>query len=178
MIFKHSRRTVPELNTTSTADISFILLVFFLVITSMDVDKGLSRRLPPLDDKTQTETADVSKSNVLALRLTANNALEANGERLKMDELRSRIKRFVNSEANPQRHVITLEVSRAAGYDAYFNIQNEVSAAYRELCDAYTRRNFGHSYDTCTPEERDKARAAYPQHLSESVAETEEGGGL
>lgn len=176
MIFKHSRRTVPELNTTSTADISFILLVFFLVITSMDVDKGLSRRLPPIETTTQTETADVSKSDVLALRLTASNTLEANGEQLKTDQLRSRVKRFVGSEANPQRHVITLEVSRAAGYDAYFNIQNEITAAYRELREQYARSKFGHTYDSCTPEERDKARAAYPQHLTESTVDAEEGG--
>lgn len=176
MIFKHSRRTVPELNTTSTADISFILLVFFLVITSMDVDKGLSRRLPPIDNKAQTEEAEVSKSNVLALRLTGNNVLEVDGKPLKTANLRARVERFVSQEANPDRHIITLEVSRNANYDTYFNIQNELTAAYRELRDRYTRKHFGRSYDACTPEERDKAKAFYPQHLTESTTTTEEGG--
>lgn len=176
MIFKHSRRTVPELNTTSTADISFILLVFFLVITSMDVDKGLSRRLSPIDDKEQTEAPDVSKSNVLALRLTANDTLVLNGKPLNTSRLRARVERFVGKEAGPQRHVITLEVSRDASYDAYFNIQNEITAAYRELRDGYARRRFGRPYEACTPEERDKTRTAYPQHLTESAVETQEGG--
>lgn len=176
MIFKHSRRTVPELNTTSTADISFILLVFFLVITSMDVDKGLSRRLSPIDDKEQAEAPDVSKSNVLALRLTANDTLTLNGKPFNTSELRARVERFVSKEASPQRHVITLEVSRAASYDAYFNIQNEITAAYRELRDGYARQHFGRSYEACSPEDREKARAAYPQRLAESAVETQEGG--
>lgn len=176
MKFKRTRRTVPELNTTSTADISFILLVFFLVITSMDVDKGLSRRLAPIDDKEQAEAPDVSKSNVLALRLTANDTLELNGKPFDTAALRARVERFVSKEADPQRHVITLQVSRAASYDAYFNIQNEITAAYRELRNGYARRRFGRAYEACTPEERDKARAFYPQHLTESVPETTEGG--
>lgn len=175
-MFKHSRRTVPELNTTSTADISFILLVFFLVITSMDVDKGLSRRLPSLDNQEQTEAADVSKSNVLALRLTATGVLEADEKPIKTDELRARIKRFVSSESTPEKHIITLEVSRSADYDAYFNIQNEITAAYRELREQYARRKFGLSYDACTPEQRDKIRTAIPQRLSESMTAGEEGG--
>lgn len=177
MLLRHRRRTVPELNTTSTADISFILLVFFLVITSMDVDKGLSRRLPPLDDKEQQETSDVSKSNVLALRLTAAEGLTADGKPLKTDALKDRVMRFVGRQADRQRHVITLDVDREADYNTYFNIQNEITAAYNELREQYARRTFGHGYGACTPEERDKARAYYPQHLTESIAAAEEGGG-
>lgn len=176
MTFRRSRRTVPELNTTSTADISFILLVFFLVITSMDVDKGLSRRLPPMDTTEQTEQADVSKRNVLELRLTGASTLEADGKPLQVAALRGRVKRFVGSEADPQRHIITLSVDRSAAYDAYFNIQNEITAAYRELRDRYAVRTFGRAYETCTPEQRAKARAFYPQHLAESMVDASEGG--
>ena len=175
-MFRHSRRTVPELNTTSTADISFILLVFFLVITSMDVDKGLSRRLPPIDNKAATEVTDVSKSNALALRLTADGKLEADGKPADINELRARVVSFVSGKANPARHIITLDVDRRADYEAYFNIQNEITAAYRELRDGYARRKFGRSYEECTPDERDRARAFYPQHLTENVSGEQEGG--
>lgn len=176
MISKHNRRTVPELNTTSTADISFILLVFFLVITSMDVDKGLSRRLPPIDNTEQTESADVAKKDVLELRLTAANTLEADGKPIKIEELRDRVKRFVEVEAGPQRHIITLDIDRNAGYELYFNIQNEITAAYRELRDRYAKSQYHRSYDECTPDERDKIRDHYPQHLTESMTETAKGG--
>lgn len=176
MIFKHSRRTVPELNTTSTADISFILLVFFLVISSMDVDKGLSRRLPPVDSRQQTEAADVSKSNVLELKLTAGSVLEADGKPLSIDLLRRRVERFVSAAQTPAQRIITLEVDRSAGYDAYFNIQNEITAAYRELRDRYARRKYSRPYEACTPDERDAVRDFYPQHLTESMVGNTEGG--
>lgn len=67
MILRHTKRSVPQINTTSTADISFILLVFFLVMTSMDVDKGLMRTLPPVDADDRQEAVDVAKSNVLSI---------------------------------------------------------------------------------------------------------------
>ena len=75
MILRHTKRTVPQLNTTSTADISFILLVFFLVMTSMDVDKGLSRTLPPIQDDSSTEVTEISRDNVLSITLTPSGSL-------------------------------------------------------------------------------------------------------
>jgi len=176
MFLRHSRRSVPELNTTSTADISFILLVFFLVITSMDVDKGLSRRLSPIDAKPTTEASEVSKSNVLSLQLTAKSRLIANGKPLDTALLRRCVIRFVGSQADRQRHVITLDVDRNATYDSYFAIQNEITAAYNTLREQYAKKTFGRPYKACTPEERDKARDYYPQHLVESTSEQQKGG--
>ena len=76
MILRREKRSVPQLNTTSTADISFILLVFFLIMTSMDTDKGLSRMLPAMTDKErQEETTDIERSNVLSIRLTETSQL-------------------------------------------------------------------------------------------------------
>ena len=74
MFFRRKNREIPELNTTSTADISFMLLVFFLVTSSMDTDKGLSRQLPPLDDEPKKEV-DISRSNVMQIRLDAHDSL-------------------------------------------------------------------------------------------------------
>ena len=70
MIFRRKRREVPGLNTTSTADISFMLLVFFLVTTSMDADKGMNRQLPPKPDEKQEEMMDVDRSKVMSLALS------------------------------------------------------------------------------------------------------------
>ena len=80
MLIKRRKHSVPSLNTTSTADISFMLLTFFLVTSSMDVDKGLVRQLPPLDKEEQTDEAkDVSKENTLAFSITAQNEVMLNG---------------------------------------------------------------------------------------------------
>lgn len=63
MLFQKKKRSVPQLNASSTADISFVLLILFLVTTSMDVDKGLHRQLPPLQPtKDQTKPQEVDKS--------------------------------------------------------------------------------------------------------------------
>ena len=70
-MFRRRKREVPGLNTTSTADISFMLLIFFLVTTNMDVDKGLIRQLPP-DRKNDNQESFVSKGTILDLSLIHN----------------------------------------------------------------------------------------------------------
>lgn len=167
---------MPELNTTSTADISFILLVFFLVMTSMDVDKGLTRTLPPLDDGSKTEAVEVAKDNALTVSLGADNRLTVDGKPMGVDRLRARVMAFVRGTADRNRHMILLDVDRKASYDAYFNVQNEIVAAYNQLRDAYSRKKFGRQYSLCTPEQREEARAHYPQRITESSAAGEKGG--
>lgn len=176
MILRHAKRTVPQLNTTSTADISFILLVFFLVMTSMDVDKGLQRQLPPIDNKPQEEVADISKSNLLELKITAQSKLLADGKPMELSQLRRHVVAFIGKKADPQRHVISLDVDRSASYDAYFNVQNELIAAYNQLRDKYALKTYGKVYARCTADERKKVRQHYPQRIAEASLNTEKGG--
>lgn len=178
MILRHSKRTVPQLNTTSTADISFILLVFFLVMTSMDVDKGLSRVLPPIQNDNETEVTEVAKSDVLTIRLTADSRLVVDGQPMETGKLRCRVVTFISRMADSRRHILLLDVDRRASYDLYFNVQNEIVGAYNALRDGYARRQFGRAYALCTPRQRDEARKYYPQRISETTAGEKEGGGI
>ena len=91
MIFRRKRREVPGLNTTSTADISFMLLVFFLVTTSMDVDKGMNRQLPPKQDEKQ-EMQDVDKSKVMSLSLSEEGLLTIDEKPADIDKIRRKLK--------------------------------------------------------------------------------------
>lgn len=177
MILRHDKRTVPQLNTTSTADISFILLVFFLMMTSMDVDKGLSRTLPPVSDDNSTEVTEVAKDNVLSISLTASGALLVDGKAASVDGLRSRVVAFVGRTAFRRSHMLMLDVDRRAPYDAYFHVQNEIVAAYNILRDGYARRKYGRAYALCTPEQREAVREYYPQRLTETTVGGEEGDG-
>ena len=87
------KKKVPALNSSSTADISFILLIFFLVTTSMDTDSGLSRMLPQPPDKEQEDAQiDVKERNVLNVRLNAAGALMCNSEIIELKLLRERAK--------------------------------------------------------------------------------------
>ncbi|MBQ5511420.1 MAG: biopolymer transporter ExbD [Prevotella sp.] len=84
MIRRKHKLEMPELNTTSTADISFMLLIFFLVVSSMDIDKGLTRQLPPMEKEHVVEETFVNKEHLLALEITENDQLLIDGQAAQM----------------------------------------------------------------------------------------------
>ena len=178
MLRKRKRRTVPSLNTTSTADISFMLLIFFLVTTSMDQDKGLSRQLPPLEDEQQVEMVDVDKRNVLALKVTDHNELLVNDSLVAVGKLCGSVVDFVSHCPDKQKHIITLDVSRKAKYNTYFTVQNEIVAAYTQLRNAQAQALYHHNYADCSPEEREAVRLEIPQRVAENYqqADSKKGG--
>jgi len=164
---RRKQRSVPELNTTSTADISFMLLVFFLVTSSMDTDKGLGRRLPPVDEQ-QQEQQDISRSNVLQIRIDADDHLFCNDSTVTLQELTAQVESFVASRQT-DRHMIAVETDRKTSYDAYFEMQNAVVAAYRSLREKMARQKYGHSLLDCSQEERETIMQRYPQRIAEGI---------
>ena len=167
MRFRRKHREVPGLNTTSTADISFMLLVFFLVTSSMDSDKGLGRKLAPLDEQ-QQEQRDINRSNVLEVKIDANDVLYCDDKVVTHEELQLQVESFVASRQTDQ-HVIAVETNRQTSYNAYFEMQNAIVRAYRELREKMARQQYGHSFAQCSDAERDAIKARYPQRISEGV---------
>ena len=163
---------IPELNTSSTADISFMLLIFFLVTSSMDTDKGLLRQLPPLQE--QQPPTDVRKDHVLQVTLDAHDQLAVDGILIPPQQLRDQIAEFVASDRTD--HVISIRTDRATSYEAYFRMQNAIVAAYAQLREAYSRERFGKGYGELVEEQRDEVNQYYPQRISES--KPSEGGAL
>ncbi|MDE5561005.1 MAG: biopolymer transporter ExbD [Bacteroidaceae bacterium] len=183
------KKKMPGLNTSSTADISFMLLIFFLVTTSMDTDSGLARRLPQPPDKEQEDAQiDVKERNVLNVRLNAAGALMCNSEIIEISQLRDRAKEFI---ANPNdlstlpekhakeidllgqcyitdKHVISVQTDRGTPYSVYFQVQNELVGAYNELRDELSRSKFGRPYDALNDEQKLAVRTYYPQKISEA----------
>lgn len=169
MIFRRRRHTVPILNTTSTADISFMLLIFFLVTTSMDVDKGLSRQLPPADKtKQQQVVTNVEEDNLLAIKLDADNKVLVNGKVENVKSLQKIVTEFVNRRG--KKHLISLESDRDANYNTYFQIQNELVAAYNTLRNDRSRRLFHRDYALLSTEQKQKIQSLCPQRIAESYA--------
>ena len=123
------------------------------------------------------EATDIEKRNVMSLQLTAADGLTINGKQEDISRLRQKVMTFVGTTADRQQHIITLEIDRRASYEAYFNIQNEIMAAYHALRDSYAIKTYGHSYDTCSPEQRDAVRSYYPQRITETTIGSEEEGG-
>ena len=190
-MFHRSSRKIPGLNTTSTADISFMLLIFFLVTSSMDTDKGLPRQLPPPQNEQQEQELMVKERNVLELQLDANDQLTIAGEPATLEELRGRVELFVANRSNDpalpeksvrdvhllgrtevsDRHVISIQVNRRTSYDAYFKMENAIVSAYNSLRNELAQRRFGHSLAKCSAEERDALSMVYPQRISEAEPE-------
>jgi len=183
------KKKMPGLNTSSTADISFMLLIFFLVTTSMDTDMGLARRLPqPPDPDQEDAQIDVKERNVLNVRINAAGNLMCNHETIDIRELRARAKEFIKNEANSptlpekhevdidllgrcyitDKHVISVQTDRGTPYAAYFQVQNELVAAYNELREEVSKEKFGRSYANLKEEEKVAIRKYYPKKISEA----------
>lgn len=166
MMFRRHRHSVPLLNTTSTADISFMLLIFFLVTTSMDVDKGLRHQLPPAERQRQEESTAVNKADMLALTLTADGRLLADGHPSTPAAVAAEAERLIGRVG--RRHIITIEADREADYNLYFETQNALADMYRRLRNMVARRRFGRPYGQCDASQREVVDQLVPQRVSES----------
>ena len=187
------KKKMPGLNTSSTADISFMLLIFFLVTTSMDTDMGLARRLPnPPDPDQEDAQVDIKARNILYVRLNSAGQLWIEDETTRgygdFGELRQRVKEFVKNEQNyskwpekhvknidllgrcfvTDKHVISVQTDRGTPYNAYFQVQNELVAAYNELRNEISKEKFHREYQYLSEDEKKAIREYYPQNISEA----------
>lgn len=169
MLIRRKRHETPGLNTTSTADISFMLLIFFLVTTSMDVDKGLLRQLPsPEPHKQERQESVVDKNTLMAIHLTADDTLLVNDKSVKVTQLKAETIRFVH-RLGP-KHLISIESDRDADYDLYFQMQNQLMEAYNVLRNETAQKKYGKQYASLSHEQKEQVRNFCPQRITESYA--------
>ena len=146
-----AKRSAPEVNAGSMADIAFLLLIFFLVTTTIETDSGLNRKLPPMED--QIDPPIIKEKNILTVVVNKNNQLLVEEKLLQVDELRStaiefldtgggkgeeacnycRGKKNPSSSDNPDKAIISLKNDRETSYKIYIAVQNELVAAYNVL---------------------------------------------
>ena len=184
------KRKTPGINGSSSADIAFMLLIFFLITTSMDTDKGLARRLPPPVPKDQKNDADVDikKRNLLVVLVSSGNQIMCGGELTDIKQLKDKVKEFVENPYNdankPEKvevdvpyfgkkmvsknHVISLQSDRGTSYQAYIDVQNELAAAYNELRDDVSKEKFGKAFMDLDEEQQKAVQQIYPQKISEA----------
>lgn len=164
-MIKRRKHIVPALNTTSTADISFMLLIFFLVASSMDVDKGLLRQLPPADTKEEPLEVDVSKERLMELKITGDNQLMLDGQPIEVSGLRNRVAEFVSRVGS--KHLISIDADPNSSYETYFKMQNEIVVAYAMVRNELAKRKFGQPLSRLTNDKRDEVKALLPQRIAE-----------
>lgn len=123
------KRKVPELNTTSTADISFMLLIFFLVTTSMDHDNGMRRQLPPADNQKEQKPNDVDRNKVMTITITANGKYAIEDQQDVTDkEIINQAAEFIKRLG--KEHIIEIVADDKADYNSYFHLHNVLQKAY------------------------------------------------
>ena len=168
MIIRRRKEGVPELNTTSTADISFMLLIFFLVASSMDIDKGITRLLAPADQQEEQQT-QVLREQLVTLDITADNQLLLDGQEIHVDELRGQLAGKIKDIGS--EHLIALNADPAATYDTYFNVQNEIAGAYKDVRAKLAQQRYGKPYARLTEQQREIIRQECPQRIAEQAEE-------
>lgn len=188
------KRKVPGLNSSSTADISFILLIFFLITTSMDTDQGLPRTLPrPPEDEQKDDEMKVKERNILNIRINKDNYIMittlSDDEFIKsFDEITDRAKKFILNENNDPNlpevaekdfeligrmrytpyHVISVQTDRGTDYGVYFQVQDALVRAYNELRDELAKSKFNCTFAQCTDKQAAAIKEAIPLRISEA----------
>lgn len=183
-----AKRDIPEINAGSMADIAFLLLIFFLMTTTMDSDTGLARTMPPPIPEEDVDTPPIRERNVFEVLINANNQLLVEKQPMALKDLKDAAKVFIQNPANlatlPEREeievpffgvypvttkaVISLQNDRGTQYQMYLAVQNELQAAYNELRDELARRQFNSSFSDLGEEQQSAIRVIYPQKISEA----------
>ena len=183
-----AKKKTPAINSSSTADIAFLLLCYFLMTTTMGSQTGLSRLLPPMPDPNQKiENQQVNQRNIIIVRVNAANNVLAGSEPIAVSQLKDKIKDFLSNPYddpslpsktpteiegfgtyNVSQGVISLQNDRGTSYYQYIAVQNEIVKAIDELRDEFAMNNYGRPYIRLTEDQQDIVKKAIPQRISEA----------
>lgn len=181
-------RPAQQLPSSSLADIAFMVLIFFLLVSTMDQEMGLQRLLPPMPDPNQkTDDVQIKRRNIMVVRINDADRLLAGGVPMDVSMLKEKAKEFLlnpmNDESLPEKEekviegfgsypiskgVISLQNTRGTSYNAYLKVQNELVKAVNEIRDEFSLANFGKVYLKLDEDKQRIVRDAIPQKISEA----------
>ena len=183
-----SKKT-PEINGGSMADISFLMLIFFLMVSTMDSEQGLSRRLPPMPDKNaKVEDIKVNRRNILEVKINSRDNVFAGSEYISdVSQLDQIVIDFLTNPTNNEKlsakkdkeiegfgtypvseGVISLQNDRSTHYEIYLEVQNALVRAINTIRDDFATRHFGKKYAALDEDQQKIVRTAIPQNISEA----------
>ena len=181
-------KKTPAINSSSTADIAFLLLCYFLMTTTMGSQTGLSRRLPPMPDPNQkVEDQKVNRRNIIIVKINSADRILAGSEPIDVSQLKDKIKIFLTNPLDDpslpdkeikeikglgnrpvSKGVISLQNDRGTSYQAYIAVQNELVKAVNELRDEASMREFGKKFAALDEERQGIIKELVPQQISEA----------
>ena len=192
-----ARRETPEINAGSMADIAFLLLIFFLVTTTMDIDTGIPRKLPEKQPEDIVPPI-LKEKNVFEVNINRRNEILVEGDQyMQVDELREAAMKFIDngggtatdmanenlkvctwckgdkdpaSSDHPKKAIISLQSDRGTSYATYIAVQNELVGAYNDLRNRYSNEKYGRNFDDLTDKDviKEIKYELYPQIISEA----------
>ena len=184
------KKKVPEINASSMADISFLLLIFFLVTTTMDTDSGITRRLPPPVENPDMDVK-VKERNILNVMINKYDKLMVNGKPCDVADLKDKTRDFITPKPNDEKApeveikeielignfmtnkgVVSLKNDRGTSYMMYIAVQNELAKAFNELREEVAMTYFKQHYADMTDKDKiDAVNKAVPVRISEAEPE-------
>ena len=182
------KKKTPGINSSSTADIAFLLLCYFLMTTTMGSQTGLSRRLPPMPDQNQkVEDQKVNRRNIIVVKINSADRILAGSEPMDVSQIKDKIKEFLTNPADdptlPEKEiidiegfgscpvskgVISLQNDRGTSYQAYISVQNELVKAVNEIRDDFSMKNYGKKFMALDEDKQNIVKKAVPQNISEA----------
>ena len=185
-------KKIPEINASSQADIAFTVLIFFLVVSTMDVDTGIVRVLPPMaDPNVKQEDIKVKERNLLLVFVSGSGNIMAGGKVISLNALKDKAKEFILNPLDdkdlPEKKVtdiempdgskwaypvsegvISLQNTRDTSYQVYIKVQNELTRAFNEVRDEVAMSKFGKKFADLEDAERKVITKAIPMKISEA----------
>ena len=186
------KKNIPEINASSQADIAFTVLIFFLVVSTMDIDTGIVRMLPPMaDPNVKQEDIKVKERNLLLVFVSGSGNIMAGGKVISLNALKDKAKEFILNPLDdkdlPEKKVtdiempdgskwaypvsegvISLQNTRDTSYQVYIQVQNELTRAFNEVRDEVAMSKFGKKFADLEESERKVITKAIPMKISEA----------
>ena len=186
------KKNIPEINASSQADIAFTVLIFFLVVSTMDIDTGIVRVLPPMaDPNVKQEDIKVKERNLLLVFVSGSGNIMAGGKVISLNALKDKAKEFILNPLDdkdlPEKKpteiempngskwvypvsegVISLQNTRDTSYQRYIEVQNELTRAFNEVRDEVSMSKFGKKFADLEEAERKVITKAIPMKISEA----------
>lgn len=168
------KREQKPINAGSMADIAFLLLIFFLVATTMENDQGIMVTLPPISQDS-TPPKPAPKSEVLEILVNGSDELLVEGKRMDIGDLSSEVVKHLNNmgslkgySSSPTKAIVSLQNHSTTSYKTYIQVYNEIRAGYRIVRDESAMKKYGRVYKNLNDEDRKVIKGLYPLRLSEA----------
>lgn len=167
-------REDPEIGGAGMADIAFLLLIFFLLVTTIDVDTGIGLQLPPAPEENQ-EPPPIKERNLLNILVNSQGMVLMDEEPTPVNQVKQKLKDFVTNRGqdpelseSPDKAIVSIKTDRETPYNVYIDMLDEVMGAYTELRNQAAQAKFGRNYGQLEEgsEQKQAIKDTYPKKIS------------